>query len=114
MAIQIIKDKAGLEVLQKLAQEIFGDMVKIVIDVEKRIMAAGGEMHYDCEQALLQEGSRQENLWGANIVFLEDGNIKIEYTSLINIRPRAGNRSQEIADPQLRTKMEKIITGLIS
>lgn len=114
MAIQIIKDKVSLEALRRLAQAIFGDMVKVVVDIEKNIMAAGGEMHYDCEQALLQEGSRQDNLWGANIVFLEDGKIKIEYTSLINIRPRAGNRSQEIADPQLRAKIEKIITAFIS
>jgi len=46
----------------------FEDMVKYVVDVQRRVIAIGGELHADAEQILLnlEDGSRQEDLWGAN------------------------------------------------
>ena len=113
--IEIMKTKTRRELLQKLAEEVFGDMAKLVIDVEKGIMAAGGEMHADCEQALLDNGSSQDNLWGANIYPFEDRNSEsfIEYHSLINIRPRANNRGMEIEDDKIRQRMKSIINNLL-
>lgn len=40
--------------------------MKFVVDVERGILAIGGEMHAEAEQRLLEHGSRQANLWGAN------------------------------------------------
>ena len=37
----------------------------------------------------------------------------IKYTSLINIRPAAGNRGMEILDPALREKVREITFALI-
>src|SRR3989449_11634574 len=45
---------------------LFGDMVKYVVDVERGVVAVGGELHVDAEQVLLEQGSRQADLWGAN------------------------------------------------
>jgi hypothetical protein len=45
MRIEIIKEKISLDEIKKLAQESFGDMVKVVVDINQGIMAAGGEMH---------------------------------------------------------------------
>lgn len=112
MEIEIIRDKISLDHVHQLALATFGDMVKVVVDIERGIMAAGGQMHYDCEQKLLADGSYQKNLWGVNINF-EDSGIRIEYTSLINIRPRVGNRSQEVQSPELRSRIEKIINQLV-
>src|SRR3989338_9992751 len=113
MEIEIIKGKITLSNVRELARQTFGDMVKIVVDVERNIMAAGGEMHADCEQILLDDGSRQENLWGANIYPESVGDDFIEYKSLINIRPKVGNRSMDIEDAIVRDKVKQVINLLI-
>lgn len=113
MEIRIIKDKISQAEIKDLAQKTFGDMVKVVVDVERNIMAAGGEMHADGEQALLDDGSKQENLWGANIYPDKERADWIEYTSLINIRPAIGNRSLEIQDQSIRDKVKTVIDRLI-
>jgi hypothetical protein len=80
-------------------------MIKIVVDVQRRLVAGGGDMHYECESALLEDGSRQEDLWGAN--WYPD-NQQIEFEALINIRPRQNNRSVVLQDPALRQLVEII------
>ena len=91
----------------------FEDMVKYVVDVERRIAAVGGEMHADAEQALLEAGSRQSDLWGANYYPGRGPDGCIEYTSLINIRPAAGNRGMELQDPGLRQILREVTLALI-
>ena len=113
MNIEIIKEKVSKERLRELAQETFVDMVKIVVDIEQGIMAAGGQMHYDSEQVLLENGSKQDNLWGANIYPDRENTERIEYTSLINIRPRDNNRGMDVQDQDIRDRMKKVIDSLI-
>lgn len=114
MEITIIKDKISREQIRQLAQERFGNMIKAVVDIEQGIMAAGGEWHADAEAVLLQDGSKQENLWGINIYPDNSDESLIAFVSLINIRPRVGNRSMEIQDPVIREKIQGIVTRLIS
>ena len=82
-----------------------GFYIKLAVDINRRVIAAGGEMHFDCEQALLADGSKQEDIWGAGFMPTEQ---KITYDSLINIRPRQ-NRSMEILDPEIKSKVAEII-----
>ncbi|NQV13718.1 MAG: hypothetical protein HQ530_05465 [Parcubacteria group bacterium] len=113
MQPEIIKEKISPEKLKKHA-DIFGDMIKVVVDIDQKIMAIGGEMHADSEAILLTAGSQQENLWGANIYPEKTKADRLEYTSLINIRPAAGNRSMEIQDEGVKEKVESIVSKLIS
>lgn len=99
--------------LARLVAAHFEDMVKYVVDVERRIMAAGGEMHADAEQVLLEAGSEQAHLWGANYYPGRGPEECIEYTSLINIRPAAGNRAMEIQDPDLRRIVREVTFALL-
>ena len=99
--------------LARLVKAHFEDMVKYVVDVERNLLAVGGEMHVDAEQALLEHGSRQADLWGANYYPGRGRDGCIEYTSLINIRPAAGNRGMEIQDPALRAKVREITFALL-
>jgi hypothetical protein len=85
----------------------FDSMIKYVVDIHNGSLALGGEMHSDAEIILLENGSIQENIWGANIYPWEE-TVEIEYTSLINIRPTSGNRSMEIQDDTIREKVKKI------
>ena len=91
----------------------FEDMVKYVVDVERRRIAIGGEMQADAEQALLEAGSQQGALWGANYYPGRGREGCIEYTSLINIRPTAGNRGMELMDPALRDAVRDITLLLV-
>lgn len=113
MKIEIIKDKISREQVRQMAQATFGDMVKAVVDIEQGVMAAGGEWHADSEAVLLQAGSKQENIWGINIYPDNSDDSLLAFVSLINIRPRVGNRSMEIQDPVIREKIKGIVTGLI-
>jgi hypothetical protein len=99
--------------LSRLVHLHFDDMVKYVVDLERRLAAVGGELHADAEQLLLQSGSRQADLWGANYYPGRGPEDCIEYTSLINIRPAQGNRSMLIADPRVRDRVREITLALI-
>jgi hypothetical protein len=94
--IKIVKDKISLSELKEIAQQRFGDFVKGVVDLEQKIMAIGGQLHADEESILLQQGSKQENLWGINIFVGQPKNSWIEFDSMINIRPRQNNRSRSV------------------
>ena len=99
--------------LRRLVDLYFEDMVKCVVDVERGVAAVGGEMHADGEEALLADGSRQADLWGANYWPGRGREECVEYTSLINIRPAQGNRSMEIQDPAIRRRVLELTWALI-
>lgn len=99
--------------LKRLRDTYFGDMVKYVVDVERRVVALGGELHADAEELLLQSGSRQGDLWGANYYPGRGEEGCIEFTALINIRPSEGNRAMEIEDTELREQIRAITFELI-
>jgi hypothetical protein len=96
MMILIIREKATPKQIEQMAQTYVGLMIKLAVDVEKEILSGGGELHADCEQVLLEDGSQQEHIWGADW-YPEVRRVGFE--SLINIRPRQQNRSMEIKDP---------------
>jgi hypothetical protein len=111
--IVIVERRLAPAELARLVLLHFEDMVKYVVDIERRLAAVGGELHADAEQLLLQSGSRQADLWGANYYPGRGPEECIEYTSLINIRPAQGNRGMLIADPDLRVRTREITFNLI-
>lgn len=110
MNIQIITEPITKAEAKEIAQEFYVDMVKGVVDLEREILALGGEWHIDANNILIKNGSVQKNLWGFN--FFPDEN-RIHHVSLINIRPLQNNRSIEIQDANLRKQMSEIINRLI-
>lgn len=111
--MKIVKDKISLTELKKMAEEMFGNLVKAVVDVEKRIMAVGGELHSDEEALLIENGSKQQNLWGINVYPEIKDESRVEFDSLINIRPLQGNRSRGVDDPGIRKRIIEIVNNLI-
>ncbi len=91
----------------------FKTMIKVVVDVEKKIMVIDAELHADLESLLLEEGSKQEDLWGINLFLKNEPAEWIEYTALINIRPSSGNRGMEVQNPSIRVKIGKTVKELI-
>jgi hypothetical protein len=111
--IRIINSEISLLELKKVAEERFGDMVKAVVDIERSIMVIGGEMHADEEQILLENGSQQDDLWGVNLYPAISGENFVEFDSMINIRPRQGNRSRGVENEKTRTAVLEIIKKLV-
>ena len=113
--MQIVQETIALSTLEQMAAGMFGTLVKAVVDIEQGIMAVGGEMHADEEALLLDEGSPQPSLWGINLYPAQFGTPRfIEFDSMINIRPRQGNRTRSVDDAAVRAAVTSIVERLVS
>lgn len=85
--------------------------IKAAVDVKRELLAVDSPMHYDCEQLLLESGSDQANIWGINL-YLDSDNIDdlVEFDSMINIRPAQGNRSRDVEDPEIQSKIKAVVS----
>ncbi|MDA8122913.1 MAG: DUF5674 family protein [Deltaproteobacteria bacterium] len=106
-------ERITLGELRNMAAAGFGDMVKAVVDVERRILAADAELHADEEAVLLEQGSRQADLWGINLYPEMQGEDFVEFDSMINLRPASGNRSRGVEDQALRERIIAIVNALV-
>jgi hypothetical protein len=107
--ILLLREKAtGIQIADMLKEH--ESMIKIVVDIRRRVLAGGGEMHSDCESVLLHDGSEQDDLWGANWY---PAGQEIVYDSLINIRPRLGNRSTLIQSEELRQQVKSVTLEIL-
>ena len=97
-----------------MAEDIFGDMVKAAVDVERKIIAIGGELHADAEAMLINYGSEQKNIWGINIYPKKSEQEWIEFDSMINLKPHYGNRSRDVENSEIREKIKSIVRKLIA
>ena len=107
--MKIIRDTIALEEIRRMAAGMFGDLVKAVIDVERELLAVNAELHSDLESLLLNDGSKQQNLWGINLYPDIKGENFVEFDSIINIRPSQGNKSREVEAEETRRR----ITGIV-
>ena len=105
----VIRKKATEEEIKKMAED-FDGYIKVVVDIEQEILAGGGERHFEAEQKLLVEGSRQENLWGGG---LDLETKEIDYNSIINLRPTQNNPSRDILSSEIRAKFDTIVKRLL-
>jgi len=111
--MKIVEDKIAIEELKKMASKMFGDLVKAVVDVEKEIIIVDADLHSDEEAYLLDTGSKQEDLWGINI-YPDLGNEKrIEFDSMINLRPSYGNNSRGVDNINIQKKILEIVNSKI-
>jgi uncharacterized protein YuzE len=109
----IVSEPIPLSVLLEMAKENYGNIVKAVVDIEKGMMALNADLHSDEESALLAQGSRQEDLWGINIHPERPFSERIEFDSMVNVRPGQGNRTRGIDDPEVRRRILEISVRMI-
>jgi len=113
MGITLVKEPISTKQLREAGEELYGDMVKAVVDLQKGVMAVGAELHADEEAFLLEESSRQENLWGINLYTSLAIPEMVEFDSMINIRPRQNNRSRGVEDAEVRERIIGIVGKLV-
>ena len=112
--MRIVRDQITLAELTQLAEERFGDLVKAVVDLERGLMAVGEGMHADEEAGLLDDGSRQSQLWGINLYPAEYGTSGwLEFDSMINLRPAEGNRTRSVDDPEVRARIIDLVARMV-
>jgi hypothetical protein len=102
-----------LDELRRLAVDRFGDLVKAVVDVERRIMIVDAELHADQEAELLAGGSRQQDLWGINFYPDLPEPDWLEFDSMINLRPSFGNRTRGVDDPETQERIASLVRELV-
>ena len=112
-SMKIISDRLSREALQQLAAARFGDLVKAVVDVDRKLIAVDAELHADLEALLLEDGSDQHSLWGINLYPELKEDERVEFDSMINMRPSQGNRSRGVDDEALRKKILAIVAERI-
>ncbi len=111
--MRIVTDVLKIVELKQLAAAGFGDMVKAVVDIATEFIAVDAELHADLEALLLENGSKQRDLWGINLYPDLEGNDFLEYDSMINIRPSQNNRSRGVDSEEIRKKIAGIVAQRI-
>lgn len=106
--MKIIADSITLDELKKMT-ELFGDMVKAVVDSDREIIAVDAELHSDLEALLLENGSNQNNVWGVNLYPELSGDDFVEFDSMINMKPSQGNKTRGVDDGLIREHILKIV-----
>lgn len=107
-------DSIGIGELEEMAENMYGELVKAVVDVERRTMVVDAGLHVDEEQFLLESGSQQNSLWGINLYPDSFGDDDfVEFDSMINIRPAQGNRSRSVEDAATRALVLKIVGEIV-
>lgn len=107
----LLSEKITIQQLRMMASNMFGNMVKAVVDTQKKLIVLDAELHSDEEAMLLENGSLQEHLWGINIYpdFDIDDEDFVEFDSMINLRPSQNNRSRGVEDPAIRQLIISIV-----
>lgn len=112
--MQILQRPISRENLKLIAKNTFGDMIKCVADVHRNLIAIDADLHADLEKLLLDDGSKQEDLWGFNLWVEEEGEDFIEFDSLINIRAWQGNPSRDVLNPEIRDEIKSLVAQFVS
>jgi hypothetical protein len=107
--IHIIKERSTDEQMSEMSEQLEG-YVKLAVDVRRGILAGGGALHADCEAVLLEDGSSQADIWGADWI---PSTQEVTYESLINLRPGQGNLALEVQDPALREQIAVVVRRLL-
>ena len=115
--MKIVKNQEKIEIaeLKEISKKMFGSFVKAVVDIEKNIMAVDAELHIDLEQLLIEkENCEPKNLWGINIYTEIGGVDRIEFDSMINLKPAWDNKTRGVESKEIQDKIIKITEKFIT
>lgn len=107
--MQILQNPIKATELSQSEVVFDGPMVKGAVDVKRELLAIDANLHADLEKLLLEDGSVQDDVWGINLWIEDMGEDFIEFDSMINVRPRQGNRSRDVETPETRRKITEIV-----
>ena len=106
--IHLLHQPASAQQMREM-QEVHETYIKVAVDIQRGVLVGGGEFHADCESVLVEDGSRREDIWGADWIPTEHS---VRFGALINIRLRI-NPNMEIQDQAIRRQVEAIMRKLL-
>ncbi|MBD2535169.1 hypothetical protein H6G97_39480 [Nostoc flagelliforme FACHB-838] len=106
--ILLLRERATPEQLELMLRS-HKFYIRTAVDIERRVLVGGGGLHADCEEKLLDDGSRQQDIWAASFMPLTG---KMIFESMVNLRPRQ-NRSMEILNPNIRERVAQLINEFL-
>ena len=109
MPIHHLDHRATTEQFTEMLEEL-ETLIKFAVDIRRGVAVGGGEFHADCESVLLQRGSNQSDIWGAD--YLPDSDA-VRCEAMINLMPSRGNPSLRIIDPEIRYRTETVLRALL-
>jgi len=109
MKVQIIRSKATVQQVNNMLKAL-ETYIKLAVDIERDIIAGGGVLHADCKAVLIDDGSKQENIWGADWI---PSTQELIYEALINIRPKDDNPAMTVLNPDIRDRIKEIVERLL-
>ena len=107
--VNLIQERATKEQLEEMLENL-SSYIKVAVDIERGILAGGGEHHADCEAVLLENGSKSVDIWRADWYPLTQD---VGYEFLTNISPRQNNRSMESQDRSIIEQVAQIVEQLL-
>lgn len=114
MTTKIVRDKISLAELKELAHEMYGDLIKAVVDIEQGIMGVGGELHVDIQSILIEQaGSKGDKTWGINLYVDKADEDFIEFDSMINLKPSLNNKSRGIEDAKIQNEIRNVVNKIV-
>jgi len=108
--MRILESIITIDELKQIAQETFGDLVKAVVDVDRQLVAIDAELHSDLEALFLENGSKQNSLWGINFYPDLEGEEFVEFDSMINLRPSQKNMTRGVDSKDIRSKIISVVS----
>lgn len=111
--MKIVENQISIEELKEISSKMYNSLVKAVVDIEKEMLVIDADLHADEEEYLLKLGSKQENLWGINIYPNFEKEKRIEFDSMINLRPSYGNNSSGVDNEDIQKKILDIVNSKI-
>lgn len=104
--MKTVNKHISLKQIEKMTKRRFGNLVKAVVDINRKIMVVDADLHSDEEALLIQSGSQQADLWGINF-YPEKYNSPdfIEFDSMINLRPSQNNLSRGVEDKKIQKQI---------
>ena len=109
MTIHVLHGQATRQQIEEML-EALESYIKLAVDIRREIAAGGGIFHADCEEALLADGSSQENIWGADWVPTTQ---EVRYEALINVKPRQDNPTVKLLDEERQRRVAKVLRRLL-
>lgn len=107
--MKLLEHPISREELKQIASERFITLVKAVVDVEQEIMVIDADMHADEEAWMIDNGSKQENLWGINLLVDSYGDDFVQFDSMINLRPSSGNMTRGVENKAVQEVIKEIV-----
>lgn len=112
MEIKVLNDKVTAESLKEFSENWYLDFLKGCVDLENKKVAVGGDYHMESCEILTGLGGSHKNVWGFNLRYLDDGLVKIEFDSLVNIKPNV-NKGRVVEDGEIKNQIEELVREFI-